>query len=62
MCLSIEDIGTHAASLRMGTGNAFWQAMCRFVQTFAENDLEKRAWFEFLAAWREDLEEKNAKT
>lgn len=57
MVLSIEDVDAHAATLRMGTGNEFWVCMCRFVQTFAESDSEKRGWFEFLAAWRtEDAE------
>jgi hypothetical protein len=62
MVLTVEDIDAHAALLRLGTGNTFWRAMCQFVNTFSENDSERRAWFEFLAAWREELEESDAQT
>ena len=62
MYLTIDDIDRHAALLTygrdglidMGTGNAFWRAMCQFVSTFSENDQERRTWFEFLETWRDE--------
>lgn len=55
MQLTIEDLDAHAATLRMGAGNKFWASMWRFVNTFSGDDSERRAWRNFLAAWRTEV-------